>query len=327
MRRILLAVLVLGVLVSCGAAPAATTKELRKVTVGMPYIPNIQFAAFYVAKEQGYFQAAGLDVTFDYNYENDVVQRVATGSGVDFALASADTILLARAQGVPVKAVMATSQQFPVGFISKKDVPLATAADLKGKVIGIPGRFGASYFGLNALLKSAGLTENDIVLLEIGFAQTPALMEDKVQVISGYVNNEPIQLQQSGVDINVLPVATNVDVASDHLIVSEKTLSGDKALVTAFVGALQHGMQTAIDDPKLGLSASMAQIPEAQRGDQAVAAAVLAATTPMWQRSGSALGVMQPDAWQRSAEVLVSMGTLKADADVASAYDLTVVTP
>lgn len=325
MRRLILVLLALMVLVGCAATPAAAPTTQRKITVGMPYIPNIQFAAFYVAKQKGYFQEAGLDVTFDYNFENDVVQRVATGAGIDFALASADTVLLARTQSVPVKAVMATSQQFPVGFISKAATPLTTAADLKGKVIGIPGRFGASYFGLNALLKSAGLTEEDIVLLEIGFSQTPALIEDKVQVISGYVNNEPIQLQKSGVDISVLPVATSIDVASDHLIVSEKTLTEDRAMVAAFVGALSRGMQAAIDDPALGLSASMAEIPEAQRGDQEIAAAVLAATTPMWQRTGSTLGSIQPDAWQRSADVLVGMGSLPADADVAAAYDATVV--
>jgi NitT/TauT family transport system substrate-binding protein len=326
MRRFFGFVLALIVVAGCAATPAASDKPLKKVTVGMPYIPNIQFAAFYVAKSQGYFEAAGLDVSFDYNYENDVVKRVATGSGIDFALASADTILLARSQAVPVKAVMATSQQFPVGFISKKDVALASAADLKGKVVGIPGRFGASYFGLNALLSSAGLKESDITLLEIGFAQTPALLEDKVQVISGYINNEPLQLKNSGVDINVLAVGTTIDVASDHLIVSEKMLTDDKATVAAFVGALRQGMQKAIDDPKLALEDSMKLIPEADRGDQTVAAAVLAATTPMWQRDGAALGQIQPDAWKRSAEVLQSMGSLPADAAVDTAYDTSIVT-
>ena len=131
-RRIVLAILATLLLVSCSTAQT----EQKKITVGMPYIPNVQFAAFYVAKEQGFFAQEGLDVSFDYNFENDVVQRLATGAGIEFALASADTILLARAQNIPIKAVLATSQVFPVGFMSKQAMPLETPADLKGKVIG-----------------------------------------------------------------------------------------------------------------------------------------------------------------------------------------------
>ena len=317
-RRIVMGFLVGVILVSCSSTQTAQ----KKITVGMPYIPNVQFAAFYVAKEQGYFAQEGLDVSFDYNFENDVVQRVATGAGIDFALASADTILLARAQNVPVKAVLATSQVFPVGFISKEAVALATPADLKGKVIGIPGRFGASYFGLNALLASAGLTEADVTIQEIGFNQTPALIEDKVQVISGYVNNEPILLEKSGVPVNVLRVGDFYSVGSDHLLVSEKYLSSDRATVQAFIRALRKGMQSAIDNPTSAHADALKQIPEAKQGDTAVSMAVLQATTPLWQATDVAIGTINPEAWKNSEQVLRSMGALNQDIEISTGYEL-----
>ncbi|MFM2310446.1 MAG: hypothetical protein RLY87_2568 [Chloroflexota bacterium] len=317
-RRIVLGIVLAMLMVSCAAPQSAQ----RKITVGMPYIPNVQFAAFYVAKEQGYFAQEGLDVSFDYNFENDVVQRVATGAGIDFALASADTILLARAQNVPVKAVLATSQFIPVGFISKQNVPLARPEDLKGKVIGIPGRFGASYFGLNALLTQAGLTEADVTIQEIGFNQTPALIEDKVQVISGYINNEPIMLEKSGVAVNVLRVGDFYAVGSDHLIVSESFLTSDRAIVQAFIRALRKGMQAAIDNPENAHADAMKQIPEAKRGDTSVSMAVLKATTPLWQAENVAIGTINPDAWKNSEAVLLSMGTLKQPIDSTSGYEL-----
>lgn len=101
------------------ATPSSNTSELRSIVVGMPYIPNIQFAHFYVADAEGYFAEEGLDVTFDYNFENDVVQRIATNNQITFALASADSILLARSKGLPVKAVMATTQAFPLALSVK----------------------------------------------------------------------------------------------------------------------------------------------------------------------------------------------------------------
>jgi NitT/TauT family transport system substrate-binding protein len=323
-RRIAMVFLAGLVFASCAGFGGSDTTMVRKIVVGMPYIPNVQFAAFYVAKEQGFFAAEGLDVSFDYNFENDVVQRVATGAGVDFALASADTILLARAQSVPVVAVLATSQVFPVGFISKQGLPLATPADLKGKVVGIPGRFGASYFGLNALLASAGMTEADVTIQEIGFNQTPALIEDKVQVISGYVNNEPIVLEKNGVAVNVLRVSDFFAVGSDHLIVSEAFLAADREVVKAFTRALKKGMQSAIANPESAHADALKQIPEAQHGDTTVSMAVLKATTPMWQGIDGALGGITPSAWENSAEVLTAMGTLQQPADLPKAYDLAI---
>ena len=50
-------------LVACASQPATTAR--RAIIVGMPYIPNIQFAHFYVAAEKGFFAEEGLDVTFD----------------------------------------------------------------------------------------------------------------------------------------------------------------------------------------------------------------------------------------------------------------------
>ncbi len=317
-RRIVLCILATLLLVSCTTAQT----EQKKITVGMPYIPNVQFAAFYVAKEQGFFAQEGLDVSFDYNFENDVVQRLATGAGIEFALASADTIILARAQNIPIKAVLATSQFFPVGFMSKQDLPLATPADLKGKVIGIPGRFGASYFGLNALLASAGLTEADVTIQEIGFNQTPALIEDKVQVISGYINNEPIQLEKNGVAVNVLRVGDFFSVASDHLIVSEAFIASDRATVQAFIRALRKGMQASIDDPTAAHADALKQIPEAKQGDTVVSMAVLQATTPLWQAPNVSIGTINPEAWKNSEQVLRNMGTLTQDIDISAGYEL-----
>ena len=113
-RRVVSVCIALLMLVACAGQPAATAR--RAIIVGMPYIPNVQFAHFYLAAEKGFFKDEGLDVTFDYNFENDVVQRIATKNKIEFALASADSILLARAQGLPVKAVMSTSQEFPVAL-------------------------------------------------------------------------------------------------------------------------------------------------------------------------------------------------------------------
>ena len=322
MRRLLL-LCAMVLTVSCGSSQPASA--LTKIVVGMPYIPNIQFAHFYTAQAKGYFRDAGLDVTFDYNFENDVVQRVATGNGIQFALASADSILLARAQGLPVKAVMATSQAFPIAFMSKDSLPISTPADLVGKKIGIPGRFGASYIGLKSLLAAGNIAEDAVTIEEIGFNQVPVLLADKVQVISGYANNEPIQLDAQGIALSVLRVSDFAPIASDHLIVSESFLQDNRQVVEQFVAALRKGMDAVQADPNAAYDDAVAFIPELKPDAKAVTIQVLQATVGFWTANESALGVIHPKQWEATHGLLRTMDLLKSDVAVAEAYDLTIV--
>lgn len=322
-QRIRLALLLALILVlSACATPATNPGELRQIVVGMPFIPNIQFAHFYVADIEGYFAEEGLDVTFDYNFENDVVQRIATNNQVTFALASADSILLARSKGLPVKAVMATTQAFPIGFISKTATGITTAQDLRGKTIGIPGRFGASYIGLQAILRASNLSENDVSIQEIGFAQVAALTDNKVDVVSGYINNEPIQLANAGVAVDVLAVSTLYPLASDHLIVSEKTLAEDRELVLKFARALLKGMNSVSENPNQAYQTAIQAIPEANQVDPRIGLAVLKATIALWQAAD--VGVIQVENWQNSHDLLVQMDLIPNDLPLDAAYDTTI---
>lgn len=321
-RRIVL--LVMCILMGACTTPAPQP-PLTEIVVGMPYIPNIQFAHFYMAQEKGYFAEAGLRVTFDYNFENDVVQRLATNNGIQFALASADTVLLARAKGLPITAVMATSQEFPIAFIAKATTPLSSPADLVGKKIGIPGRFGASYIGLQALLRAGAIDESQLSISEIGFNQVPLLLNDTVEVISGYANNEPIQLSAAGTPVSVLRVADIAPIASDHLIINTSYGAEQADTVAKFVAALRKGMQSVAEDPAGAYDASLSNIPEADPAKRDVTIEVLRATVAMWQADTSTLGKINPEKWVQTHALLRSINLLTQDVDVPDAYDVSYV--
>jgi NitT/TauT family transport system substrate-binding protein len=328
MRRIVVLFALAALLASCaglpGAAQAPTPQATRELVVAMPYIPNVQFAHFYMADRAGYYAAEGLKVTFDYNFETDVVQRVAQGT-VQFGLASGDSVLLARAQGLPVVSVSTNSQRFPTVFFSKEEAGIATPEDLRGKTVGIPGRFGASYIGLLALLYASGIPESELNIQEIGFAQVAALVEDKVQVASGYGNNEPVQLAQQGVALNVIRVADYYPLASDGIIASEQLIAQQPDVVGAFVRATLRGMQDVIDRPDEAFETSLEYIPElrADEGAQQLQRAVLQETLPYWQgeqtqRNG--LGFADEASWTATHTFLRDSGLLKQDVDVARAF-------
>ena len=139
-------------LVGCSNNPTTNgTGGLTKIQLPMGYIPNIQFAPFYVAIQKGYFRDAGIEIDFDYKFETDGVKLVGAGA-LPFALVSGEQVLLARAQGLPVEYVAAWYQQYPVSVVAKSDLGILIPQDLKGKKIGLPGLFGANYVGLRALV-------------------------------------------------------------------------------------------------------------------------------------------------------------------------------
>ncbi|GAB4164464.1 MAG: ABC transporter substrate-binding protein [Roseiflexaceae bacterium] len=302
------------------AVPA--TQPLREITLAMPFIPNVQFAYYYMADKMGYYAEEGIKVNFDYNFETDVVQRVAQGT-VQFGMASGDSVMLARAQGLPVKVVSTSSQRFPMVFFSKAEQNITKPEDLKGKSIGIPGRFGASYIGLLALLYASRIPESDLNIQEIGFTQVVALSEDKVQVVSGYGNNEPIQLEQKGTKVNVIKVADFYPLASDGIIASEQLISSDPALVRAFVRATLRGMQAVIDNPQEGFNTALQYIPEAQWGDVELQKKVLEATIPFWQSDATkqnGLGFTNSENWQATYTFLRDTNLLKSEIDINQAF-------
>jgi NitT/TauT family transport system substrate-binding protein len=339
LRRMFVLLLAAMIVAACAAptataptSPAATEvpaegapAALREVVVAMPYIPNVQFAHFYLADRRGYYAEEGLQVTFDYNFETDVVQRAAQGT-VGFAAASGDSVLLARAQGLPVVTVATTSQRFPVVFYSKQAANITTPADLRGKTVGIPGRFGASYIGLLALLYANQIAESELTIQEIGFAQVPALVEDKVQVASGYGNNEPVQLAQQNIPVNVIRVADSYPLASDGIITSEKLVAEQPELVRGFVRATLRAMQDVIDDPDAAFETSLEYVSELKSADaatQQLQRTVLQETLPYWQSDLTAregLGFTDEASWRATHTFLRDSGILKQDVDVSKAF-------
>ncbi len=303
------------------ATPSRTTGQLRKLTIGLGYIPDIQFAPFYVAKERGFFRDEGFDVEFKQGFETDVLKLLGTGA-LHFGVAGGDEVMVARSQGVPLVFVASWYQKYPVSVIALEKANIHTVADLKGRVIGVPGRFGATYTGLLALLDSAGLKESDVQLREVGFNQVQALTQGQVEAVMGYTNNEPIQLRGLGQAITTINVFDQVNLVSNGLITDEKTQREDPELVRAVVRAFLRGQEATIANPDEAVTVSIPTIPgSAEKRDQL--RQVLAATLPLMESAQTAAhgqGYCDPAAWATSRDLLERLGFLGTKITAEEAY-------
>jgi len=319
----LLAVALCGAFVACASGPGASSgnTKTQHVTLGLTFIPNIQFAPFYVAQELGYYRDAGLDVTLRHHGFTEGEFDALQAGHEDMIFAGGDETLQARAKGIPLTFVATVYTKYPVTLIVPASSPIHSLKDLKGHTVGVPGQFGATYIGLLALLQSAGLKTGDVHIQTIGFTQVPALLGHKVDAAMGYVNNEAVQLQKAGFAIRTFPVADVKPLISNGLAAPQSYLDQHPDIVRAVVKATLRGLEYTLAHPDSALNLSKRDVPGLDDPKKAAdAKSVLDATLPVWQIAGGKPGFNDAAEWKGMADFLLAQGQLANPVDVTKAY-------
>ncbi len=323
LKGLLLLITMVGLVAGCDSGGTANTPAaaLKKVRIGMGYIPNVQFAAYYVAQEKGYYRQAGLDVSFDYGSTDDLLAQVAVGK-LDFANSEGDELIVAASKGVKDVYVLAQYQRFPVAVFFMADSPIKTVADLKGKRIGLPGKYGANYNGLLAMLYANQMTEQDVRLQEVGYTQAQAVQSGQVDAAVGYAVNEPIALAAQGVKLRTLQASDSYNLASIGIITSQDKVAQDPTTVQAFVSATLHGIADMNADPDAAYAiAAKKEYANIDQPNSAVQLAVLKETAKFQQPSGNQrLGASDPAVWAATAKFLQASGLVSTQLDVSTLY-------
>jgi NitT/TauT family transport system substrate-binding protein len=309
------------VLASCGSSTSSSStsssggSNLTNVSIGLGYIPDIQFAPFYVAQSKGYYKAAGLNVTFHHGIVNDLIGSMVLGHD-NLVFASGDEVMVARSKNLPVVDVSTIFQRYPVSIIVPANSSIKTLADLKGHTIGSPGPFGATYVGMLALLYHAHLSLSDVHVQSIGFTQVTALLTHRVDAVVGYSNNEPLQLRSKGMAVRTFDVSDYQPLVSNGIIVTEDTLRNHPQMVKSFVQATLKGLQDVINNPSQAVQTSKTYV---QGMDVNEATMVLQATIPIWKGDGH-LGYNDSATWQAMTQFLVADKIIPPVQNLSQAY-------
>ena len=319
MKKIVLLMLGLALSLMACASPQSANEagSLRKIKLPMGYIPNIQYAPFYVAVDKGYFAEEGIEIEFDYSFETDGMKLTGAGE-IPFTVASGEQVLLARSQGLPVVYTFAWYQQFPISVIAAPELNINEPADLRGKKIGLPGLFGANYIGLEALLFAGGVDPSEVTMDAIGFNQVEAYASGNSDVVVGYAANEPIVLAAQGFALTEMRVADYVQLTANGIVTNEETIANEPDLVRGMARALARGMEDAIANPEEAYEITGKFVENLADQDKDVQMQVLKVSSEFWM--GERFGFSEPQAWENMNDLLVKMGLIPEPIDLSKAF-------
>lgn len=218
------------------AVPAQATEKL---TVLLDWFTNPDHAPVITAQALGYFEEQGLDVELIEPADPSMPPKlVAAGQG-DIAISYQPTLHAQIEEGLPVKWI-GTLVETPLNsLIVLKDGPIQELKDLKGKKIG----FSVSGFEdamLGQMLRSVDLSVEDVELINVNFALSPALMSGQVDaVIGAYRNFELTQIEIEGKDGKAFfPEENGVPIFDELIYVVHKDKTEDPRF-SKFMAAIE----------------------------------------------------------------------------------------
>ncbi len=300
-------------LAACAPGETVTTASAgpaeRAVTLLLGYRPDVQFAPFYVAQQEGYFADAGLNVTIEHRQAPDVQRLVASGEA-EFGVADATDVMIARTSGLTIRYISTLYQAFPVALIGEEGAVPAEPADLEGMTIGTPGRFGSSWHALLAILASGGLGEDDVTIREYPqFNQVDGLVNGDVQLVTGFRNNDTLRVEDRGLAAGMLTIDEIAPLPGPGVIAGDALIDEDPELVRAFARAVAAAQAAVIEDPDLGFAAAEEAVPTIAE-DPDLARAVLDATVELWEGSGFDEGRIAEALWTDGYTRMAGLGLI-----------------
>ena len=228
-----------------------------KVTIQLKWVTQAQFAGYYVAKDKGFYDAEGLDVTIKPGGPDIAPAQVLAGGGADVMVDWMPSALAAREKGLPLVNIAQPFKSSGMMLTCRKDMGVNSTDDLKGKTLGV-WFYGNEYPFLSWMSRLGLATDgsaNGVTVLKQGWGVEP-LTEGQAACVSTMSYNEYWVVRDAGYTPEQLTVfkyqAEGASTLEDGLYVLEKNLADDsfKDKMVRFVRASMKGWKYAEANPK-----------------------------------------------------------------------------
>ncbi|MBI4932247.1 MAG: ABC transporter substrate-binding protein [Actinobacteria bacterium] len=310
---------------------SCTAPEGAKVKLQLQWVTQAQFAGYFAAVDQGFYEKAGLDVEIVEGGVDIPPQKTLASGAVDFAISWVPKALAEREAGAKVTNIAQVFQRSGTLQVSFKDKNITSAADFKGKKIGNWG-FGNEYEIFAALSKAGLDPASDVTLLQQNFDMN-GLLSGEIDAAEAMTYNEYAQvLEAINPDTGALYQPEDLNVVSyedegvgmlQDAIWADETRLSDPAYcgqAVAFVKASLEGWAYCRDNAQACADIVVA------KGSK------LGATHQLWQMNEvnkliwpaeGGVGVIDTAAWDRTVEIASGTKNLDGATVLTKAPDAT----
>ena len=282
------------------------------VTLQLQWVTQSQFAGYYVALDEGFYEEEGLNVTILSGGPDIAPPQVLAGGGADAMLNWMPSALAAREKGLPVVNIAQPFKSSGLMLTCWKDTGITEVEDFRGKTIGV-WFFGNEYPFLS-WMSQAGIPteggEDGVTVLKQGFNVDP-LLQRQADCISTMTYNEYGQVLDAGVDPDELVTFKYEDqgvaTLEDGIYVLEENLE-DPVFVdkmVRFVRASMKGWKWAEENPE---AAAGIVLDNDETGAQGEAAQIRMMGEIAKLTAGSD-GTLDPEDFQRTVDTLLAGGS------------------
>ena len=222
------------------------SKDLIKVTIQLSWFDQFQFAGYYMAKEQGFYKDAGLDVQIlPFSLGMNIPKMVNDGD-VDFAIGR-ENLILEKAKYPKIIALAAIFQATPLVLLTTKDSGIDSFNKFENKKL-MRTKDDGSEVSIKAMLASSKIDVKSITQVEDSH-NIYDLIDKKVDIISAYTSKAPYILQKEQIKYNIFyPKDYGFDMYSDFLITNIDKYNNDYNIVEKFKKASLKGWEYAYNN-------------------------------------------------------------------------------
>ncbi|RYH11670.1 ABC transporter substrate-binding protein [Tropicimonas sp. IMCC6043] len=255
---------ILTILLAMLAAGPALAAD--KMTVILDWFVNPDHGPIIVAQELGYFAEAGLEVEIVAPSDPADPPKLVAAGKADLAISYQPQLHLQVAEGLPLVRVGTLIGTPLTCLLALEDGPVVEIADLKGRKVGFSVA-GIEEALLTRVLANAGLTLDDVELVNVNWSLSPALMAGQVDAVMGAFRNfELNQMEIEGVPGRCFYLEEEGLPPYDELIyvANPETMDADK--ISRFLAATEKATLHIVNNPQSSwevFSATAAELQDA----------------------------------------------------------------
>jgi len=322
MRRLsYLSVLMLVLLAACSTSQATPTPAPKdSVKLQLNWVFDYSSSGFFAAEKNGRFGEQNLNVEliaggFDANGYIDGTEKVSSGAA-DFGVASADSVIQARANGKPVVGIAVLTQNSPLAILSLPGANIRTPQDLVGKKV-LASEGGATQL-YNTLLSAQGIDLESAKPLPRFDSGIDQLIDGEIDALVAWNINEAIELSERGYPPSIMLMSDyGINSYELVLITTEKMATENPDLVTRFLKATFKGWNDVIANPSQAVDYVVTYDVKLNRDAQLRR---LTEMLKLIKPANTKIGDMRPDLWSFTHQMLQTQGALKEPIELGRAY-------